>query len=338
MPKKTEDGYKVDLRPRGRNGPRFRKVFASQGEALSYERWIMAEHATAEPWERPQVDNRRLSELAQRWFDLHGRQLKSGAGRKKDLDNWIQLAGDPLARDFTAADFSRVRAMRLGSIRKRGKGKTVVDGTTTVTPATANHDLAHIRAMFNELIRMGEWHGTNPITGVRSLKVDDRELTYLEHHQIATLLAELDKSPDSHARITARVCLATGARWGEAATLRANQIRAGMVTFNATKNGKNRSVPIAPDLTELVIQNAPLSNGINTFKRALKKTGIDLPRGQLTHVLRHTFASWYVMRGGNIAVLNKILGHASMVTTMRYAHLAKGHLSSALTLNPLSTL
>jgi len=338
MPKKTDDGYRVDIRPRGRNGPRFRKVLATQAEALAYERWVMAEHATAEPWERPQVDNRRLSELAQVWYKLHGKNLKSGDGRKKDIDNWISLAGDPMAKDFTAADFTRVRALRLGSLRKRAKGKNnVVEGTTTVTATTANHDLAHIRAMFNELIRMGEWHGSNPVAGVRALKVDEKELQYLEHDQIAELLTELDKSQDSHARITARVCLTTGARWGEAATLKANQIRAGMVHYVSTKSGKNRSVPIAPDLAELVKSNAPLVDGINTFKRALSKTGIKLPKGQLSHVLRHTFASWYVMKGGNIVVLSEILGHESIETTMRYAHLAKGHLNSALSLNPLST-
>jgi integrase len=44
------------------------------------------------------------------------------------------------------------------------------------------------------------------------------------------------------------------------------------------------------------------------------------------HDTRHHFASWFVMRGGSIAALKEILGHATLAMTMRYAHLAPEHL------------
>lgn len=72
-----------------------------------------------------------------------------------------------------------------------------------------------------------------------------------------------------------------------------------------------------------------------TFSRVLEKASIKLPAGQATHALRHTFASHFVMRGGNILTLQKILGHTSLAMTMRYAHLSPDHLQDALTLNPL---
>jgi hypothetical protein len=40
------------------------------------------------------------------------------------------------------------------------------------------------------------------------------------------------------------------------------------------------------------------------------------------HDLRHTFASHWVMTGGSIFKLQKVLGHKSVQMTMRYAHLA----------------
>ena len=40
------------------------------------------------------------------------------------------------------------------------------------------------------------------------------------------------------------------------------------------------------------------------------------------HGLRHTFASWYMKRGGDIWQLMKFLGHSNISTTMRYAHLS----------------
>src|SRR5262249_33646371 len=40
----------------------------------------------------------------------------------------------------------------------------------------------------------------------------------------------------------------------------------------------------------------------------------------------HHFASWFMMRGGNLLALSKILGHAKVSMTEKYAHLAPDHL------------
>jgi integrase len=40
------------------------------------------------------------------------------------------------------------------------------------------------------------------------------------------------------------------------------------------------------------------------------------------HGLRHTFASHWAMKGGDLFKLQKIRGHQSVQMTMRYAHLA----------------
>ncbi|EIC85428.1 integrase [Serratia sp. M24T3] len=58
----------------------------------------------------------------------------------------------------------------------------------------------------------------------------------------------------------------------------------------------------------------------------------------MTHALRHTFASHFMMAGGNIIVLQRIVGHSDIRVTMRYAHFAPDHLEDALTNNPLSIL
>lgn len=41
-----------------------------------------------------------------------------------------------------------------------------------------------------------------------------------------------------------------------------------------------------------------------------------------------------MMRGGNILVLQQILGHSTIMMTMRYAHFAPDHLDAAVLLNP----
>ena len=46
------------------------------------------------------------------------------------------------------------------------------------------------------------------------------------------------------------------------------------------------------------------------------------------HALRHTFASHFIMSGGNLLALQKILGHSDVKMTMIYAHLAPDFLGT----------
>ena len=59
----------------------------------------------------------------------------------------------------------------------------------------------------------------------------------------------------------------------------------------------------------------------------LKRANID--KTFRFHDLRHSFASHFMMNGGNIYDLQKILGHTSLEMTQRYAHLAPEHLVRA---------
>jgi site-specific recombinase XerD len=45
-----------------------------------------------------------------------------------------------------------------------------------------------------------------------------------------------------------------------------------------------------------------------------------------------------MMRGGNILVLQRILGHTDIKVTMRYAHFAPDHLTEAVEYNPLNLI
>ena len=55
-----------------------------------------------------------------------------------------------------------------------------------------------------------------------------------------------------------------------------------------------------------------------TWERIRKQAGIPDVR---IHDLRHSFASFMIMNGLNIFEVSKLLGHADIKTTMRYAHL-----------------
>lgn len=101
-------------------------------------------------------------------------------------------------------------------------------------------------------------------------------------------------------------------------------------------------MPIQPWLFDELHSIEPVSDNklflssLSAFRKAVSRSKIELPKGQMTHVLRHTFASHYVIGGGNIVKLRDTLGHSEITTTMRYAHLAPDHLEEALELNPLN--
>lgn len=53
-------------------------------------------------------------------------------------------------------------------------------------------------------------------------------------------------------------------------------------------------------------------------------------------MLRHTFASHFMMNGGEILVLQRIIGHSSIRETMRYSHSSPEQLEDAVLFNPLA--
>lgn len=68
----------------------------------------------------------------------------------------------------------------------------------------------------------------------------------------------------------------------------------------------------------------------------LALTYIELAEGQKTHVLRHTFASHFMMNGGNILELQRILCLSNHKRNYAYAHFSPDHLEDAVLLNPLA--
>lgn len=76
-----------------------------------------------------------------------------------------------------------------------------------------------------------------------------------------------------------------------------------------------------------------LRTALRQLHLTLKLTGLDqiIPEGQRGfHLFRHTCASQMVSEGVNIRVIQECLGHASIQTTQRYAHVSDSALRKAL--------
>ncbi|KGJ98140.1 phage integrase [Thalassotalea sp. ND16A] len=314
------NSYSVDIRPDGRNGKRYRKKFPTKTEALKYEKYILSQYHDKAWLEKPK-DTRRISALIPLWYKHHGSQLKNGDKDLIRVKAINELMGNPRVCDITNKFMAEFAAERMQSIKA----------------TTYNRDIAVISSVFTQLIKSEILQGENPIKGKKQ-KEKRTELAFLTTEEIKTLLTKLD----GDSLKIAKVCLSTGCRWSEGQLLRASDIHNQKITFVDTKNGKPRSVPITKSLFEELSQHKKqgqlFESCYSTFMYRLGTSGIKLPKGQASHVMRHTFASHYMMNGGNLLSLQKILGHGDIKMTMRYAHLAPDYLIEVLDKNPLSNL
>lgn len=318
--KKLDDGqYIVDIRPAGRDGKRIRRTFSKKHEAVAFEKYIVVNYHEKD-WLSKPADKRPLSELAKLWWLYHGQNMDYGEKYKAQLAKIVKIMADPCAFQIDKSAIAKYRAGRLSG---------------GVKASSVNRDLDVLGGMFTALINAGMYHAEHPLKGQGKLKTKPTAMAFLSQREIELLLNEL--SEDN--RRIAILCLSTGARWGEATRLRAEHVVNNRVTFVETKNGKSRSVPISQEVADNLIlkKSGLLFSGVEylEFCRNLRSVKEDLPHGQATHVLRHTFATHFMMNGGNIITLQRILGHATIQQTMAYAHFSPGYLQDAISFNPL---
>ena len=318
--KKLDDGrYELDTRIGGRNSKRVRKKFNRKADAVAYERYMLGKFQRKEWDPTEQVDRRALDDIRELWWLYHGHALKNGSTENRHLVKTITALGNPYIFEVNK------RLLIVHRSRRIAQG---------ISAATVNRDMYRLSGMFSALIKLEEFHGENPLRGLPPLAEKNPGMTFLTSAEIENLLKVLKGDE----RLIALLCISTGGRWGEVSTLAESQIMHGRVVFLETKNGKKRVVPISAELEKEVLNNASgklFKVDYENFCKKLRKVKPDLPRGQATHVLRHTFASHFMMNGGNIIALQQILGHANIQQTMAYAHLAPDYLQNAITLNPL---
>jgi len=221
-----------------------------------------------------------------------------------------------------------------------------------VTHSTVDKDLAVLKAFFNWCIARS-LAASNPVSRVKFFNEDNSRLRYLtedEYNRLIDTAKAIEASPFLAEKIILSVH--TGLRRGSLFSLRWDNVDFlnRVLRIPRTKSGRPHAVPLnATVLTTLQalyterrpdcpfvfahaggrLAGEPVKDVKNGFHTALEIAKI---KDFTWHDLRHTFASWLIMKGASLRSVAELPGHRGLRMVMRYAHLSPAYLSAEVSL------
>lgn len=230
------------------------------------------------------------------------------------------------ADTLRSPETAKFHALRLGPWAERYRASEarecaahiIKDMTGAYAPATINRSLGTLK----KALKIA-WHaGITPEDfGARIVRLPENNAreVFLSVDQVRRIAEHC--SIQAQAVIWA--ALLTGARRGELVHIQRHHIHRDHIEIPAshTKTLRSRTVPIVPALRPW-LEHFPVTMtlyGVQTaFRRARVKAGLEHVH---FHDLRHSCASILIGLGVDLYTVAKILGHTSINTTQRYAHL-----------------
>lgn len=316
----------------------------SQAGARAYEAMLRHRLMRGEPIDPPAAArSETFEQFAWRWhreYALVNNKPSEQRNKKWTLKgSLVPFFGKMNIAEITAHDIERFKAREL----ERG-----------LKPKTVNDYLTILRKCLVTAYDWLELDGAPP--KIAWLKCPPAETHFLSEKECQRLLS------NAHGLVHDMLLMAlhTGMRQGEIRGLQWSSIdwQNGIITvrhalcdyskqLGSPKSNRARYIPMTPEVREsLEARRKPdgyvfLDADGKTFnhKRLARRLEAVIARAGLKHfgwhVLRHTFASRLSELGAPIVVVKDLLGHASIATTMRYAHTAPPALRAAIgLLNP----
>jgi integrase len=221
---------------------------------------------------------------------------------------------------------------RIDQITRADVQRLHADGADR--PTNANRNLALLSHMMNRAEAMGlRPDGSNPCRHVQRYK-ENRRKRYLNGPELGRLFLAVESIRDVYVQAAIKLLIFTGARRNEILSLRWEHVdlKAGLLRLSDSKTG-SKDVVISSHAVN-ILRDIPRLSG-SPFVLPGRRRGthlVEIPWERIRdqagipdvrlHDVRHTFASVLVTSGASLPVIGGILGHASPVTTARYAHLA----------------
>jgi integrase len=209
-------------------------------------------------------------------------------------------------------------------------------------PGSVNRLMALVKYIFS-LAEKWEVIDKSPARNVSKLADNERKERFLTKEETERLLEALKQCNSEVLPDLVEFLILTGARKSEATQARWKDIdlEKGMWTVPMSKSGKPRYIPLSKRALDILarrktngseyvfpspVTDGPIKYMHHAWDRVRSLAGLPDVR---IHDLRHNFASLLVNHGRSLYEVQKLLGHADISTTQRYAHLSPDTLKDA---------
>lgn len=271
------------------------------------------------------------------WIEVG--QHHKGEGNTLWSLNWLkrEIGGKRLVRDITDNDVAKL-------VTKRRQDD--------IAPATVNRSVTEVlRKVLRRAAKVWKQDVSDIAWREHMLAEPQERVRELRAEEEAALFAAI--RPDYHPIV--RFALISGCRLAECVGLRWAAIDwGGRKIWIRGKGDKLRFVPLTPTLRSLLW---PMQgqHPEHVFTYTAARGGLEVRRGERVpvtreglktiwrrskgraelsdyrfHDNRHTAATRLLRSGGNLGAVKRLLGHESIETTMRYAHVTDDDLMSAM--------
>jgi integrase len=340
---KEKDGvYKIRWREGGRQ--KSKRIHGSYALAEKIERKKLSIRDENRHLDIKREVNFKVSTLIDRYSEQYASKKKSYDREKSILAGISEELGNQFVREVDGNAVTRW----YGTL-------TSAKGLSAGTAVRHFNVMHHMMEKAATLWSKETGIDRNPADQVEVKRPDDERERYLSAEEIQSMKRALDAKMYRKAsqginetflrlRLIVLVALTTGMRIAEIFGLKWTDLfyGEGLIAVRAKlKAGKIRYVPMPPELAkefkefrttvgeEHIFPRQPGAKRERqrvdkSFDTVLTMAGIENFR---FHDLRHTFASWYMMNGGDLYELAKILGHSNITMTQRYAKLGKNHIA-----------
>lgn len=310
-----------------------------QGPATLEEKRIQAAQAKAEAERQQQLEDARNVTLADYWprYVTSAKLLKADKKKEKSwqndesaFKNWLEpVLGDVPIKDIDVDHWDRLM-------------EAMVDGA--LSPRTRQY----VALVLRQVLAFAYSRKLVPFpppaardVGATIGKGGNRRTRTLTAKELNAILQALSER-DRNAYAITFFCALTGCRFGEAAGLKWKDVdfSVGDATFENTKNGTSRTIPLPDSLLDFLNElrsQSPIAghvflNGVGSpytqppqpFRDTVADLGLNEGRGKrdrvVFHTLRHTAATRLAKAGTSLPDLQALGGWKSPVMALRYAH------------------
>ncbi|MFD1031862.1 tyrosine-type recombinase/integrase [Metaplanococcus flavidus] len=286
---------------------------------------------------RPMYMNEGL-ELFEEWLAVRGMSQETRRGYAMDSRQFAKWMGQksnapvlvPMVTGNHIEDFIRYLV-----------------GERKCMPRSINRKLNTL-SMFFQCMKKKKVIEESPLEDIERMKVPDTERTFLTRDEVEAIIGAITHPVLHYFALTMAY---SGIRVNECIHLKLTDVNFDEQSIQIIngKGGKNRKVPMSSHLAEqlriYLKEHRPHTDSLYFF--ALKRSGsvstqyvnrilldacqkANIEKHVTSHILRHSFASYLVSKDTHVAVIQKLLGHASLKTTSIYLHVQQDDMKEAI--------